>query len=201
MVKPTKKTLRSCTSKIEARPGINDFFFSGLASCVQDLHPNLRDCCLIIDGVALRTDLVFSEGEDLVKGFVDLGDGDRRHLPADEALTAMVRSLYGTWKQAVCFWYTSSKLTAEDYAPLILKLIRRLLATGLRVVILITDGLAKQKLAAALLGVTTENPWFLVDNVRIYYVIDVPHQLKCLRNAILKYNLKVKDGSVIKMMY
>jgi len=44
-----------------------------------------------------------TESEDLVKGFEDLSGADRRHLPATDALVAMVRGMLGTWKYAVDF--------------------------------------------------------------------------------------------------
>jgi len=200
-VKPTRKTLRELTSKIEAKPGLNDFIFAALKSQVDGLDPRARDCFLILDEMALRMDLTLSESEDLVKGFVDLGDGDRRQLPATEALVAMVRSIFGTWKYAVGFWFTHQKLTSSDYAGLLPELIRRLRATGLRVRLLITDGLSKNLLAMLLLGTTRDSPWFFVDGIRIYYAVDVPHLLKCLRNALLKYKLKLVDGSIVQMTY
>ena len=75
------------------------------------------------------------------------------------------------------------------------------LKSGLRVSAIITDSMAKNKVAMMMLGACGERPWFFLNECKIFCIFDVPHLLKALRNAILKYYLRLKDGSLVKFEY
>jgi len=200
-VKPCKKTLRTEAKKLDVKPGLNEFVQKGIQAALKEKDPGDFDCSLIMDEVSLRFDLTASEKDDLIKGYVDLGGGDTRNLPGDHALVFQIRSLYGSWKFPVRYYITNQKLNAEDFAALIPPVIRRLLAIGLRIRLLITDGLAKNIAAAFILGVTMATPWFFVDGCKVYYCVDVPHLLKCHRTAVKKYTLQLASRHPIKWEY
>ncbi|KAJ1529966.1 hypothetical protein ONE63_006694 [Megalurothrips usitatus] len=52
-----------------------------------------------------------------------------------------------------------------------------------------------------LLGASTEEPWFTLEGQKVYTIYDHPHNLKALRNAQMKYDLLLADGTVVKKCY
>ncbi len=83
--------------------------------------------------------------------------------------------------------------------------LRRVLATGLKVRAVVTDGLSKNKAALQLLGSSDDKPWFHLEEQKIFTMSDIPHLLKSLRNALLQYDLVIPriDGTedVIHLEY
>lgn len=49
-----------------------------------------------------------------------------------------------------------------------------------------------------ILGVIVEHPYFIVDDSKIFYMVDVPHLIKSTRNIFFKYHLKLKEGITSK---
>lgn len=57
---------------------------------------------------------------------------------------------------------------------------------GIKVKAIISDqGSNFEKFAKEVKKVTVENPYFMYDNIKIYYIFDVPHLIKCIRNNLL----------------
>ena len=69
----------------------------------------------------------------MISGFVDLGNKDRRDLPAEDALVAMIRFVYGQGKQPIAWWNTGKKLTADDVAKIFNEILEAVTSAGLRV--------------------------------------------------------------------
>lgn len=165
------------------------------------MSPKVKICFVVLDEMALRILLQLDEFKDLIIGVTDLGNGDRRADLAEEVLIGMIRSIFGKWKLPVAFWFTNKKLTAKEFAKLFFEFIEVILEAGLDVRAIVTDGLAKNILAVNLLGATDEVPCFYVQGKRIVCVVDPPHLLKALRNALLNYILICPDGTMVDIKY
>ena len=199
--KPSRKTLRGTWSHLHLRPGANKHILEMLKAKVAAMPEQDKLCYVVFDEMSLRRYLSLLRKADMVSGFVDLGTLGHRHRLAEEVLVCMVRSVYGTWKLPVSFWYTDKKLDASDFASLFLESIQNLLETGLDVRAMVTDGLQKNIAAENILGATSEKPCFFVGTKKIVTIVDVPHLLKSMRNALLKYLPLRPDGTYIDITF
>ena len=200
-VRPGRKTIRRLKKSLNIEPGINPIIISSLASRAKTLPDEELDVSLILDEISLQEALEYDHIQDFIRGFMDNGFGDRGDMPAGYALVGMLRSIYGKWKQAIVFYFTNGTLTGADMAGMIVPLIEAVNSTGVRIVNLITDGNQKNLTAMWILGASPENPFFFVQGARVTVMIDVPHLMKSLRNALLLYVLQLPNGTVIDFEY
>ena len=200
-IKPSRQTLRKVTTALNFKPGQNDILLKALSARVEHMNDKEKQVTIIFDEMSLRVYFVYDSVLDKVIGFVDFGNGRRQHQPAEEAFNVMVRSIYGQWKQPIAFYFTHRKCTAEDFQLIINESIRAVLSTGLVVRATCTDSMQKNKTAMDLLGASSEQPWFFLEQQKVYTVYDPPHNLKSLRNAQMKYDMVQADGTVVRKSY
>lgn len=200
-IKPCRQTLRKVTAALNFKPGQNKILLKALAKRVLHMNEKEKQVIIMFDEMALRVYFIYDPILDKVIGFVDFGNGRRRHQPGEEAFNVMVRSIYGQWKQPIAFYYTHRKCTAQDFKLIFEESIGAVLGTGLAVRGTCTDALLKNKVAMDLLGASSEQPWFILEEKKIYTIYDMPHNLKSLRNAHMKYVLVLGDGTVVRKEY
>lgn len=196
-IKPTRSTVRAHMKKLNLKPGISPIIVRALKERVNSMAEPYKEVSVVFDEAAIQCHYDYDPGTDTVMGFVDLGDGVRRPMVAEEIMTAMIRSIFGSWKMPFAYWCTNQKMTKEDFQQIFTSAIRSLLSTGLKVRTIILDGLAKNKAALFLMGASPDSPWIDIDGWRVFITFDVPHLLKCLRNALLIYELQLADGTII----
>jgi len=66
---------------------------------------------------------------------------------------------------------------------------------------MITDGLSKNILAGQIMGATIDKPIISVNGKTIVVIVDPPHLLKSLRNALHSYLLCMDDGTLIDIKF
>lgn len=71
---------------------------------------------------------------------------------------------------------------------LIEKTIRAVRKVGLEPLILVMDQFATNQKMVKEVGVTKDNPYFTVDNKKVYVMWDSPHLMKSWRNMLKKHN-------------
>ncbi len=70
---PHPSLIRKWLSIVECNPGFFKESFESLKNEVL-LNPDKKDCCLIIDGMAIRKQTLWDSKNDKYAGFVDYGD-------------------------------------------------------------------------------------------------------------------------------
>ncbi|KAE8740992.1 hypothetical protein FOCC_FOCC013487 [Frankliniella occidentalis] len=201
MIKPQKDTLKKLLKSLNIQPGINPAIMAALSSRANALPDDEREVSLIMDGVAVKIGLIFNSRQDIVKGLVRLSGNKVLFDLADEALVFMVRSIYGTWKQPVCYYLINGKMTGVDFKEMILEVIEALQLTNLNVRVTINDGLGKNRAALELLGASYDTPYFYVNGKIIFTMYDYVHCFKNMRNNLMTYPLKLKSGKVVHFEY
>ena len=116
MIKPTRKTVRSVIKKLNLKPGINIIMQDAIKVRAEASEPTNRLVSIIFDEKAAKKGFQYDAATDTVLGFVDLGNGQRFNIPAEETMVCMIRSFYGNWKQPCFFWYTSKQLDGHHFA-------------------------------------------------------------------------------------
>ncbi|KAG0413605.1 hypothetical protein HPB47_009258, partial [Ixodes persulcatus] len=69
--------------------------------------------------------------------------------------------------------------------------IRNLSSNGIFVKAVVCDQGAINCTLARRLGVTPDNPFFIVGDTQVYVLFDTPHMLKCTRNNLRKHDLQI----------
>jgi hypothetical protein len=205
---PSKKTLNRLLKQIPLTPGIDQQIFHHLKKAVRQ-KKILEKYCVMFDEIALETGLQYNADLDCIDGLVDFGAGDRRRNFADHALVFMIKGIYSNWKQPVCYTFCESSTPTVDSVKLIKDVVRHVRQTGLNIVATICDqgstnvAAIKNLIAdtnAYCLNNNIQNTFqgYLVDGKEVVHLYDVPHLLKGIRNALLKYDFRFKQDDVIK---
>lgn len=129
---------------------------------------------------------------DEIKGYVDDGTS-KRNLIANNVVVFLLKGITKKWKQVIAYYYVSNNLCADDLKNIIFHIISECTKIGLQVKTVICDGeVQHQKLCKSL--VDEEGRFSLGDgNKPIYWMFDIPHLLKNLRNCFKKYWIQVSS--------
>jgi len=208
---PSKSSLINILRKIPFQPGINKKIFEHLKCTVQKIkNPLDKYCIILFDEISLSPGLQYVSHYDKIVGFEDLGDGRRKPVYADKALTFMVRGVRKKFKQPVAFMFTNSTIKTPSLVVAIKEVVQAVQAIGLNVVSLICDQASTNVAAVNILKTETNAKYlkqfgkqkqmfgFELGGQEIVPLYDPPHLLKCFRNNLLTKNLKYtdKDGKV-----
>ena len=207
---PNPSMVRRWSSSLQCEPGFIKEAFISLAQEVTNF-PIKKDCCLIIDAMAIRSQTVWTPQCDKYFGFVDYGPEISN--PADKLATeALVFLLVGTrsnWKCPIGY-FLGDKTNAEIQSKLISKALVLAAEAGLKVWSVTADGTAVNLRTFELLGckfianydemVTSfKHP---ITREEVFVILDPCHMLKLARNALEAYNSFVDgDGNVIEWQH
>lgn len=114
------------------------------------------------------------------------------YIGCTKALVFLARSLMGNWKQIVFYSYTAS-LTVD----LVQNVIRFTQSAGFRVVAVVCDMAPTNVRTRKSLGIAPEKPFFQNPDIhaeKVWFLHDIPHALKLLRNHFLDEGLVFANG-------
>lgn len=186
-------------------PGVIPTAIEALEEATRNWHLTDRACTLIFDEMSLKEHLQYDAKHDIVMGFSDDG---RQRTPAvaNSALLILVAGISKTWIQPVAYTVSRTKTPADTLHHLIITLIKQLQGARLFVKALICDQGGSNITLANKLGVTPEEPFFVLEGRKIYFLYDTPHLLKCTRNNLraphkLHIGQEIVDWSFITQLY
>lgn len=84
---PSRKSLTEMLNRIPVRRGYNESVFQHIRNRVKHLPPINRLCVLMFDEVSLEAGLMYNTRFDVIDGFVDVGEGQRRCRFADHSFS------------------------------------------------------------------------------------------------------------------
>lgn len=207
LVLPSVRTLQALLHKLPMKTGINADVLSQLKKSVQKMKPRDRNCILMFDEIALQKRLIYNENSGTVEGFEDFGSQGRTGKLADHALVFMIQGLAKRYKQPVAFYLSNSTTKTMVLQNIIVEVIKSLQNVGFKVVATVCDQGATNRGAVQYLASKVEkNPgtYFMVNGERVYYLFDIPHLFKSLRNNfignLLKWNGKMARWSNIESL-
>uniref|UniRef100_A0AAR5Q909 THAP-type domain-containing protein n=1 Tax=Dendroctonus ponderosae TaxID=77166 RepID=A0AAR5Q909_DENPD len=207
---PSRKTLVKVLQHIPFHTGINNRLFQHLKVRVSKLTLLDRHCVLMFDEIALQPGLQYNYILDCVDGFVDLGGADRRPKFADHALVFLLKGIRKQWKQPICFTFCEGTTQTADLIDLIKSVVRKVRETGLSIVATVSDQGATNAAAIRSLiqdtqrqcvrkGVDNGYQGYLVDEMEIVHLFDIPHLFRGIRNGLLKDDLHFVEDGVSKV--
>lgn len=195
---PHPSTIRRYISSSDCRFGFNDLALEHIKKALDGLDPTDQMGSLIWDEISMKKDLTWDPKNLEWQGIVDFG-GEVPTVPndiADHALCFMFRPYKQSWVQPFACFASKGAASGAVLYSLITKAISVLFNHKAIVRSCVCDGCSSNKTAMTMFGINTSaekcKPFFLHPlnpDVKVYWFIDVPHALKCVRNHLMKHKI------------
>lgn len=144
----------------------------------------------------LAPSLRYEKHRDRIGGLVDSGEFHMQMgQMADELEAVWFRSIGGRWKQLISHYLVHGTVSRLTFELIIYQAVRAAIKVGLKPCVLTCDQASTQWGFLKSAGVSVENPQLIIKvddgDVCLYVVIDIPHGLKNMRNALRNYNISL----------
>lgn len=205
---PHRSTLQRLLSYAPCEFGFNSMALGAIKTRMNKWSRAMRYGSLIWDEMSLSQDVNFNSQQLRMDGFMDLGgeihlDSSKQQLVADHALVFLFRPYRARWIQPIAVFATKGAASADVLHVLIMKAICMLEKHNARVVNVVSDGAQTNKSAYAKFGISGKlnDVTNCIDHPlddkekqdpsdikpKIYFLYDVPHLFKTIRNHIFKH--------------
>ncbi|KAH7978010.1 hypothetical protein HPB49_004155 [Dermacentor silvarum] len=193
---PSKARLRQIIAGIPCKYGFNQVALNSVRSHFSNKSHLKRLGVLLLDEIKLKRGVSFNKASCRMDGFIDYGEvmaPNANHL-ADHALVLMFVPLFEDWVQPIASFATKGAAPGKVLAELVMSGILELHKNNASVLAVISDGAGNNRSMWSQLGVSgkmdatchfIEHPWEPSQN--IYFICDVPHIVKCIRNHLRKH--------------
>lgn len=195
IARPSVRSLRLWLTAISIKLGLLPAILGLVKEKAKNWALTDKACCLIFDEISLKRNLQYEPKEDIIHGYVDDGR-ERTSSVANTAVLILVRGIAKKWVQPVAFLTGDCMVRSGPLLLLIKQLISKLKPCGLFIKALVCDQGASNCVVARTLGVSPERPFFVTEEMRVYFIFDVPHLLKCTRNNLRKHDLHIGSDVV-----
>jgi hypothetical protein len=200
---PSASTIRRRLSSSECKFGFNELALENIKKALRNLPDADRWGSLMWDEVSLKKDLTWHSKRLEWHGVVDFGEEIESAVKngiATLALVLMFRPYKGSWVQPLASFASLNAASSTILHEVILKATVLLYNHKAIVKNYVCDGCSSNKAAMRLFRVhgnfsrakvESEHAFFIrhpMDpSIKIYWLFDAPHLLKCTRNHILKH--------------
>ena len=129
---PNPSLIQKWSSSVDCEPGFLQEAFQSLQSEV-DKTPSKRDCCLIVDAMAIRKQTLWDQKNQKYSGFVNYGPiiPEDPETLASEALVFMLVGTRTRWKCPIGY-FLADKINAKTQAQLVRMALEKAADAGLR---------------------------------------------------------------------
>lgn len=193
---PGVSTIRRLISSYKFKPGLNSNILKQLTLKVGSISDEEKYCTLVFDEMKIKKFLEYSKYLDVVEGYEDLGTKRCSNALATQAMVFLIRGMYSSWKMPVSYFLSATSMKATTLSKLIVDHVQQLMNCGLKVRAIVCDQGPNNRSAFSKLNLTKEKPWFIVNNIKIFAIYDVPHLFKNLRNNLLSSDIICLDNKV-----
>ena len=193
---PSLATLSRCIRNLQPNFGFDRNLSAALADKLRDFPLVERRGILLFDEMKISKHIDFRQDLGKSVGFVDFGSfttQQHMHQEGDHALVFLFRPHMNGWIQTIGCFCSAGTTPSAQLSKLILEAIILLENCGAVVDGIVADGASTNRKAFAMLGFCGKisavsnkmtNP--CDDSRDIYFICDMPHLLKTLRNNLLK---------------
>jgi hypothetical protein len=109
------------------------------------------------------------------------------------------------WSQPVGYAFSAAACKADEMKALLFHCLTECEKHGVKVKVIISDQGPNMQQFVRKLGVTIEQPYFIHNAIKYFYMFDTPHLLKSVRNNLHKYSIhfgkKAATWNIIKQFY
>ena len=196
---PSKSTIQRILSSMPCTYGFNDEALASIKRSLDSLPLDMRRGSLVWDEMSISKSVKFDSQKLRFEGFVDFGNGNIDEESdsvalADHVLVFIFRPYRSSWVQPIAVFATKGAAPGAIIHRLMIKAIAALEAVGARVTSVTCDGAQPNKSVwkkSGVSGVPDSNGNVkcsmthpLLENQNIWFLQDVPHLFKCVRNHI-----------------
>lgn len=196
---PCKSTLNRL--KMNIPPKLDDRVLDSLALKIKYLPDEAKFCTICVDEMTLKRNLYYDIKNDEVIGFHNV-NGTTSPDIASNAYVIMLQGIYCKWKQPLAYALLATAKHYEALDIMMNEIITKLSAIGIKLKAIVSDqGSNFDKFAKEVKKITVEKPYFIYDDIKIFYIFDVPHLIKCIRNNLIQSDFIDKEGNIISWKY
>lgn len=182
---PSPSTIRCWIGKSKFLPGFNNLCFSQIKKKFENKDYKEKACIICFDEMYIKEFLEYSKEYDFIEGFQDLGPYGRINKSANCSLVFMACGIYSQWKLPVAYFLSHSRVNKMILKDLIIDVVNKLFDVGLFPKLIVCDQDASNQSVLKLLNISEDNPFFNVNDHKIFSLFDVPHLLKSVRNNLI----------------
>lgn len=193
---PSVGTLHTWLRKIQMNAGWNSATLQLMSQKSSKMKVADTLCGIIFDAVHLQQHIAYNMATDTCEGTEDLGEFGRSNNAANYAIVFMVCGLQNKWKQLLGYFFYRGSIKTDTLKSMVVTAVQRVQETGFNVKFVTCDQDGVNRAVFKSLKMTTEEPFFCVNNIQVHWFYDAPHLLKSVRNNMRKYNLNVENAVV-----
>jgi hypothetical protein len=211
---PSPSTIRRRLSSSECKFGFNELALENIKKAMANLPESERWGSIMWDEVSLKKNLTWHSSRLEWHGIVDFGEdikGAVKSGIATHALVLMFRPYRGNWVHPFACFASKNAASFTILHEVVVKGIVLLHNNNAIVKNLVCDGCSLNKAAMTLFGihgkksrekVKKDNSYFMKHpmdpSIKIYWLFDAPHLLKCTRYQILTHKEVQGNTSNVK---
>lgn len=207
---PSYRTLCDRIQQTPFRPGIQADIVNWLRCKLQSSAVQERDCVLMLDEMAVRKCLEYDKGLRSLVGGVspDVCKSSREcgAVPdvvlASHALVVMIRGLTTNWKQVVAYYLTGDSVEGNTLWHVVKSVIVELYTASVNVRAVVCDMGSCNRAMWRAAGIVACKDQIVnrihhpVVTQSLYFLPDVPHVLKNVRNCLLSNDIVLPPETV-----
>ena len=182
--------------KIDICRGICQNLFGELklkSSYMQGIN---RNCILIFDEMVIKKCLNFHPKKQIIESFRNLGSLGRNSAVGTQVLVFMLRVLFTNWKHSLVFFIIKSSIIKDELSIILDQILDALDETSSKVRTVVSNqSTSNQSFATE--PVSINEPFFIKNNKKIYYLIDYLHLFESIRNNLLKSDFSINNSPVL----
>lgn len=186
---PNSKSLKRIDVPVST--AYNEDIMTALKMKVDCMSEREKYCSVVVDLMKLRASLSYVINKDRITGLHEV-NGCQATEPAQYAIVILARGLLVNWSQPIAFALLSETKRHSQVSEWIDIYLTKLLDIGLKIKSYVPNFKSDLLNEAQIRSVSVDKPYFFVNDVKIYYIFDVPDLLKELRDTFMDYRFTFK---------
>jgi hypothetical protein len=195
---PSYRTLCDRIQQTAFRPGIQTDVIQWMKCKLELSTDQERDCVLMLDEMAVKKFLEYDKGLRSLVGYItpDVLGSNSADTLASHALVFMIRGLTTNWKQTVAYYLTGASVEGDVLWQIVKQVIEQLHAVAVNVRAVVCDMGSCNRTMWRAAGVTACKEEIVntikhptLPDQRLYFLPDIPHVLKNVRNCLLSHDI------------
>lgn len=194
---PTPRTLLKQIQGIQLKPSLdNPQLFEMLKIKVECLQENDKYVLLCFDEMSMKANLFYDRSHDNLIGLAHNEKGECTFQPALSAFVLMIKGIQSRWKQPLLYLFSHTTCSSNSIKYIIEQVVLKLKTIGLKICAITSDMGSNNIQYSNSLQISPEKPFFHVEEQKIFYIFDVPHILKAVRNMLLQNDFYFEEKRI-----
>lgn len=196
---PHPSTIKLWSSFLCMRPGFNNTIVQAMKEKASQMTDSEKKSVIVFDEISLKKGLAYSQNLDIMEGYEDFGDIEPRRTekPAKYALVFLIRGLESNYKMPMAYFLSSTAVSGSTLSQLLRQCLSVSENCGLDIKAVVCDQATTNQSLCKTFKVSPEYPFFLVGEKKIYFIFDIVHLIKNIRNRLREAPFII-DSTLVK---